>query len=190
MISPLSPHYNTFLPLLGHRALILKLTVEFLFVKGFDAPTDRHIRGGCSMKKCKKGLHDYDGQRCPACKSAYLIQYVRERKATDPLFKLRNSIHSNTKDARHSRYSQASKIGDILGCDYLTFRSHLINTAIVNYGKYDRRQAYVLDHIVPLSSAKTAADLLILGHYTNIQLLTPEDNRAKASKLDWMPDKK
>ncbi len=40
-----------------------------------------------------------------------------------------------------------------------------------------------IDHIVPLSSAKTEEDVYKLCHYTNLQPLWSKDNMSKGSKL-------
>ena len=43
-----------------------------------------------------------------------------------------------------------------------------------------------IDHIIPLSSAKTEADVYRLCHYTNLQPLWAEDNISKNCSLDWV----
>lgn len=40
-----------------------------------------------------------------------------------------------------------------------------------------------IDHKIPLSSAKTEQDLLILCHYTNLQPLWAKDNLRKYNKI-------
>lgn len=60
---------------------------------------------------------------------------------------------------------------------------HLINSALRNYGFYLYDENYHIDHIVPLSSAASEEALLALNHYTNLQLLYPEDNLKKSNKV-------
>jgi hypothetical protein len=48
-----------------------------------------------------------------------------------------------------------------------------------NYGKY----GWHIDHIVPLSSAKTEEEIYKLCHYTNLQPLWSTDNLSKGCKL-------
>lgn len=40
-----------------------------------------------------------------------------------------------------------------------------------------------MDHIIPIHIAKTPEEIKLLCHYTNLRLLTPEDNLAKNGKL-------
>jgi hypothetical protein len=51
-----------------------------------------------------------------------------------------------------------------------------------NYGLF----GWHIDHIVPLSSAKTEEDLYKLCHYTNLQPLWAKDNWSKSNKLDYL----
>lgn len=46
-----------------------------------------------------------------------------------------------------------------------------------NYGEWH------LDHIIPISSAKTEEEVIKLNHYTNFQPLWAEDNWNKGNKI-------
>ena len=48
-----------------------------------------------------------------------------------------------------------------------------------NWGKYDgnEKSGWDIDHIIPISSAKTEDDILKLNHYTNLQPLCSYINR-------------
>ena len=49
-----------------------------------------------------------------------------------------------------------------------------------NYGKYEIGNYNVgwdLDHIIPISSAKTEEDIILLNHHTNLQPLCSKINR-------------
>ena len=48
-----------------------------------------------------------------------------------------------------------------------------------NYGFY----GWHIDHIIPLSSAKTEEDIYKLCHYSNLQPLWAEDNFKKSNKI-------
>jgi hypothetical protein len=48
-----------------------------------------------------------------------------------------------------------------------------------NYGFY----GWHIDHVIPLSSAKTEEEVYKLCHYTNLQPLWAEDNLKKGSKI-------
>ena len=42
-----------------------------------------------------------------------------------------------------------------------------------------------IDHIIPISSAKTKEDVIKLNHYSNLQYLFAEDNLEKGDSLGW-----
>ena len=57
-----------------------------------------------------------------------------------------------------------------------------------NYGLYNGELDYGwdLDHIIPISSAKTEEDIIRLNHYTNLQPLCSKTNRdIKKDKLEY-----
>jgi len=113
--------------------------------------------------------------------------YQRNRKATDPLFKLADNIRSLINNSlRNKGHKKNSKAQTILGCDFETLQAHLIATAKLNYnGYWSAAEEYHVDHIIPLSSVTTEAEINKLNHYSNLRYLTPEHNLAKGDKLDW-----
>jgi len=71
-----------------------------------------------------------------------------------------------------------------VGCTYLEVKNHLESKfepwmSWENYGKYNGELNYGwdIDHIIPLSSAKTEEELLKLFHYSNLQPLCSYTNR-------------
>ena len=63
---------------------------------------------------------------------------------------------------------------------------HLRKTFKDNYGyDWDGQEDVHIDHIIPLATANNEEEVLKLCHYTNLQLLKPEDNMSKQDKLDW-----
>ena len=42
-----------------------------------------------------------------------------------------------------------------------------------------------IDHIIPMSTAKSEEEVIKLNQYTNLQLLKAEDNLEKSDKLNW-----
>ena len=114
-------------------------------------------------------------------------QYYHTRKEQDLLYKFiiqtRNCIRESIK---RKGYTKKSKTFDIVGCDFDTLMKHLKKTFKNNYG-YDwhGQEDVHIDHIIPLSTANNEEEVLKLCHYTNLQLLKPEDNMSKQDKMDW-----
>jgi hypothetical protein len=48
---------------------------------------------------------------------------------------------------------------------------------------WDNRNKWHIDHIIPLSSAKTEEEIYKLAHYTNLQPLWAEDNLSKGDTI-------
>jgi hypothetical protein len=80
-------------------------------------------------------------------------------------------------------YNKQSKTEQIIGLSFEDFHKHLIQTCIDTYGKFDVTLEYAIDHIIPVATAKTEEELIELNHYTNLQLITEEDNARKGSKI-------
>ena len=120
-------------------------------------------------------------------KKAY--EYQKYRKSTDNFYKfkllIRDCVLKSFKRTNHRKNSYAK---DIIGIDFDEAWEYLKNTWKKNYGTEYNGEAYHIDHIVPLSTAKTEEDVIKLCHYTNLQLLKPEDNLEKSDKLDWEKD--
>ena len=109
------------------------------------------------------------------------------RNKNDELYKfkiqIRNLIYICFKK---KGYKKDSKTEKILGCNYETFINHLLQTYKNNYGKeWNRKEKVHIDHIIPISCAKSKEDVIKLCHYSNLQLLKEKDNIKKSNKAEW-----
>jgi hypothetical protein len=109
-----------------------------------------------------------------------------ERKNDDKLFALksniRGAIRKSVKNRTNYSFSKDRTTEEILGCSIDDFIKYLESKfepgmTLNNHGKWH------LDHIVPLSSAKTKEEVYKLCHYTNFQPLWAKDNLHKANKV-------
>jgi len=109
----------------------------------------------------------------------YLSKYFITRRQNDILFKvsgnLRNRINKFIKNK-----SKSTEL--ILGVSFDELNIYLEqkfknNMSWENYGEWH------IDHIIPLSSAKTEKEIYELCHYTNLQPLWAEDNLKKGCKV-------
>lgn len=83
-------------------------------------------------------------------------------------------------------YIKNTKTEQIIGCKLDYFIDYLLETYKNNYGvEWDGHENVHIDHIIPLSTAKTEEDVIKLCHYTNLQLLKAKDNLHKSNKLHW-----
>jgi hypothetical protein len=107
-------------------------------------------------------------------------KYIDNRLKNDPVFFVSQKIRKTISDSiRRSKFTKNSKSGKILGCDWLFFKNHIERQFKdgMNWNNIH------LDHIIPISSAKTEFEILKLNHYTNFQPLFPIDNIRKSNKI-------
>jgi hypothetical protein len=78
--------------------------------------------------------------------------------------------------------TKRNKTFNIVGCSPQFLKEHLENQFIDGMD-WDNRGEWHIDHIIPLSSAKTEDELYKLCHYTNLQPLWAEDNLKKSNKI-------
>jgi hypothetical protein len=109
----------------------------------------------------------------------------KERRDTDPVFKLSTNIKRNIRAVmKKNGFSKKSKTSEILGCSYDEFKQHMESLwepwmSWENYGLYNGEVNYGwdIDHIIPSSSAVTEDDVIKLNHYTNLKPLCSFYNR-------------
>jgi hypothetical protein len=134
-------------------------------------------------------------ETCKLKRKKYNLEYVKKRKIVDPLFKLKSTIRTSIiHSLKRYNYTKKSRTYKIIGVSYeflLTYiekqfslPNNLDGNGNVwmnwsNHGKYNGELNYGwdIDHIIPLSSAKSEEELLILFKYNNLQPLCSKINR-------------
>ena len=76
----------------------------------------------------------------------------------------------------------------LLGAEWSVIKTHIENkfTDKMGWENYGRKFGIVcweIDHVIPLSSAKTENELVKLCHYENLQPLWQLDNLKKSNKI-------
>jgi len=106
--------------------------------------------------------------------------FIRMRK--DALFRIKHNTPSLIRDSlRKQGYSKNTKTYSILKCEFSFFLSWLNGKASNGY-KYGMKDLHI-DHVIPSSLAKTEEEVLLLNHYSNLQLLTAYDNLYKNNRF-------
>jgi hypothetical protein len=112
--------------------------------------------------------------------------YTTDRKKIDPTFKLIKNIRRRlNRFISFTYFTKKNTTINLIGCPPDELRLFLEqkfkdNMSWDNYGEWH------IDHIIPLSSAKTEEELCKLCHYTNLQPLWAKDNLIKSNKLDYL----
>jgi len=114
-------------------------------------------------------------------KQNYKKVYENEKtRQIDPVYKLKIQTRKNISYAFYkSGYTKKSRTFEILGCEYDFFKNYIE----AQFKKGMQWDNIHLDHIKPISIAKTEKEVIELNHYTNFQPLFAKDNLIKSAKL-------
>ena len=107
-----------------------------------------------------------------------------DRLHSDPVYKMKEQTRNMLRHVfRENGHQKESRTAEILGCDLDFFYTYMLGTWKNNYGAEWDGEPYHIDHIIPLATAKDKGDIIRLCHYTNLQMLTPEDNMEKSDRI-------
>jgi hypothetical protein len=115
--------------------------------------------------------------------SEYFKKNIYAKRKNNEIYRFKNAIsHLIRESFKRSNHRKNSKSVDILGCSIEDFKIYLQskfkkNMTFTNHGNWH------LDHIIPISSAKTEEEVIRLNHYTNFQPLWAEENLKKSNKI-------
>jgi hypothetical protein len=128
----------------------------------------------------KERIRDYNKKFDKNKSSNFMKKYHN-----DPIVKLRHRLSCRLREVLKFKSMKKNKsYNDVIGCPPSLLKEHLERQftngmSWNNYGLY----GWHIDHIIPLSSAKTEEEMYKLCHYTNLQPLWAEDNLKKSDKI-------
>lgn len=109
--------------------------------------------------------------------------YTRERKKIDIVYKLSCMLRTRLNEVlKDKKFTKNNKTFEYLGCHPIFLKKYL-EEQFVDGMSWDNHGKWHIDHIIPLSSAKTEEDVYKLSHYSNLQPLWAEDNLKKNNKI-------
>jgi len=102
----------------------------------------------------------------------------------DSLFALKKRLRVLIRGSfRKSGYTNFStRTEEIIGISYNDFKLYM-ESKFVDGMNWENRDLWHIDHIIPLSTAKSEQELIALSHYTNLQPLWAIDNLKKGDKI-------
>jgi hypothetical protein len=110
-------------------------------------------------------------------------EYEKTKREKDLLFQISSRVRNRVLQViKNKGYSKKCKTGEMLGCSWEHLKYHL-ESKFKNGMTWENRSKWHIDHIVPISSAKSEEEISILCHYTNLQPLWAEDNLRKGNKM-------
>jgi hypothetical protein len=118
----------------------------------------------------------------------YNTEYHKKRIKSDPIYKFScrtiGLIHNSFKRDKCLNLKKNTKTVEILGCSIEEFRNYILSkcpkdTKMEDFNMY----GYHIDHIIPISLAKSEEEVIKLCHYTNLQPMWCTDNIRKSNKI-------
>lgn len=142
------------------------------------------------LKKIKQKYVDNNKEKVRKSKKEWFIKnpdyqnnWSRNKSNTDIIFKLKKNMRSRLGLFLLSKnFSKRNKTFYIIGCSPKSLKEHL-EKQFVDGMTWENRNEWHIDHIIPLSSAKTEEEIYKLCHYTNLQPLWIKDNLKKSNKI-------
>lgn len=132
--------------------------------------------------KERKERHD---KKYPEQVKARKRRYTNKKMKEDPVFAHLMMIRKKTREYAFKKYShRGNEFFKIIGIDRLGFRKYM-EERFEDGMTWDNHgiDTWHIDHIIPLSSAKTIEEIEKLSHYTNLQPLWKEENESKGNKI-------
>jgi hypothetical protein len=120
-----------------------------------------------------------------------LRRWVKARYASDPKYALISKVRRLTLYAiSRFGFKKNCKTSIILGCDWETLQAHIesqfydgMTWESFQEKNYTGTSMVEIDHIIPISSAKTEEDVIRLAHFSNLQPMWWWENREKRDKM-------
>jgi len=135
--------------------------------------TEKHVENSKKWNENnKEKMNEYYNNR---------IKIIRKK---DPINNLKFNVRTRIYNIlRIKNIKKDKKTFDIVGCSPQFLKEYIENqfTEGMSWNKIGKE--IHIDHIIPLSSAKTEEEIYELCHYTNLQPLWAKDNLKKSNKI-------
>jgi hypothetical protein len=133
------------------------------------------------LKIYRKNNRDYFNQKNKEWnkRTSYYSNYQKDKIKNDSFFKFKNRLRTLIRNSVTKQgYTKKSKSFEILGCNYDFFVKY-IEDKFEHGMSWENHGKWHIDHIIPISSAKTEQEVIKLNYYTNFQPLWAKDNLIK-----------
>jgi len=141
-----------------------------------------------NLDSCKKWYEKNKEAKLQKCKKYRLEnkdvyrEYMRNKRENNNLFRCSSGIRSLIIGCmRNGGFQKKTKTSEILGCSFEEFKSHL-ESQFKEGMSWDNRSEWHIDHIMPVSMAKTYDEVVRLNHYKNLRPLWAHENLTKSNK--------
>jgi hypothetical protein len=109
--------------------------------------------------------------------------YEKRKRESDPVHAMKERIGAAIRQSLiKGGYTKKNRVHDIIGCTFADFAKH-IERQFAKGMTWANRSEWHLDHIIPISSAQSEADVIRLHHFTNLRPLWAHENAAKGDAM-------
>lgn len=114
-----------------------------------------------------------------------LNELKRKRIKEDPIYALRKKVSTRIRLSMcYGRFNFTKDTMKFIGCDIEFLKKYLEKQFKKGMNwQNNTKKGWHIDHKIPLSSAKTEEELIVLFHYTNLQPLWWHENLSKHNKI-------
>ena len=116
-------------------------------------------------------------------------EFIERRKSwsrsryQDPIINLIARCRSRTFNAFSSKgYKKEGATAEMIGCSWCHLKAH-IEKQFSKGMKWENKNQWHIDHIVPLSSSKTKEEVANLCHFSNLRPMSAAENNKKRSRI-------
>mgnify|MGYP001178979892 FL=1 len=109
---------------------------------------------------------------------------VKKFVKTNPIYKMSMNVRLRLNDyLRRSNIKKKNKTFDMVGCTPKELKIYLENKFLPGMSwKNHSPKGWHIDHIIPLSRAKSYEDIVRLMHYKNLQPMWAKENISKSNR--------
>ena len=106
------------------------------------------------------------------------------RRANDSLFRFQDRVKSLIgKSISKTGNKKSSRTEAILCCSISEFHKYIKNQFTGEMSFENHGSIWHIDHMIPISWARTEAEAIALNHFSNLRPLDAAENRAKGNRL-------
>ena len=111
-----------------------------------------------------------------------IYSIIKSKCDKDQVFKLKLRIRNLICQCfRRKSYKKGSKTENILGCSFDNLKAH-IESQFKSGMSWNNWGQWHIDHIMPVSMAKTEDEIIRLNHHRNLRPLWAHENLSKSDK--------
>lgn len=148
------------------------------YIKNISKRKEYNLKNSEKISKNKKEYYEKNKKYI----QKRITKWSLDRRKKDPVYKLSFNLRSRTRTFFKTTKHAKPKTSKLIGCTFL-FAKEYIEKKFTEGMSWENHGEWHIDHIVPLSIAKTKEEIIKLCHYSNLQPLWAIDNMKKGNKI-------